>query len=139
MLGPLGLGGGVRCPQCLFDRAALTSTHAELRDAPHGECFGNAWQELHEPGAAVPIEAPAQTPTTPTGPTADVTALRDDAAYDDADSKEVRAWIQCPHCPHSRPEGFVADDLEAIYLHAYRYSSASWTFSAPLPRWANAM
>ena len=67
-----------------------------------------------------------------------MTALRDDAAYDDAESKEVRAWIQCPHCPHSRPKGFVADDLEAIYLHAYRYSSASWTFCADVTSKADA-
>lgn len=46
----------------------------------------------------------------------------------------------CTHCPWLAPQGQAEDqlDVEALFLHATRYSSQGWSFEAPLPEWAAA-
>ena len=47
----------------------------------------------------------------------------------------------CSHCPWLAPQG-ESSDVEALNLHACRYSSAAgegWRFEAPLPDWAAAL
>lgn len=43
----------------------------------------------------------------------------------------------CPHCPYMCPRDYPLD-LQPLWLHAEKYSSAEWEFTAPLPDWAAA-
>lgn len=50
---------------------------------------------------------------------------------------EARRDAMCPHCPHMCPRDYPLD-LQPLWLHAEKYSSAEWEFTAPLPDWAAA-
>lgn len=43
----------------------------------------------------------------------------------------------CANCPQMSPRNYPLD-LEPLWLHAERYESADWKFSAPRPSWAGA-
>jgi len=136
-----------------IDPGVFQTAHRALRDALHGECFGDAWKSLHKAGNLLPVnddeeaarkknrkKKPAVPPRVdnnedPDGPGSCAAGVDDDD-WCIEESGEVAAWIRCPSCPFSRPDGFDMSELEALFLHAYRYSHESWSFEAELPEWA---